>query len=311
MERDGFRANFAVVINKKTSIAMTTNEETIAMGGEKKEVKKSNASREWKNVAIGGVTGIMFGAGTAYAASKLAGDDDSTEGNHAGTGAGTHDVTVDSSDVVAVNEGQSFSDAFAQARAEVGPGGVFRWHGGVYGTYTKEEWEAMSPEEQRQFSQNAMSAAENAGEGSSVHVSTNGGTHVDPHTPEPEPTPDPTSHPGPKPTVNDPEPTADVHVVGVHDEQLADGSVVTVGKLEGDGIDSDILVVDVDRDSVFDVAISDVNSNSQIDEGEIADISGAGLRVPNVGMDPNVHTAQNDIAPDMPDYMNDADVQMA
>lgn len=310
MERDGFRANFAVVINKKTSIAMTTNEETIAMGGEKKEVKKSNASREWKNVAIGGVTGIMFGAGTAYAAGKLSdGNETAEEGNNAepGTSASTHDVTVDSSDVAAVNEGLSFNEAFEQARAAVGPGGVFRWHGSVYGTYTKDEWDAMSPEEQRQFSQNAMSAAGNAGEGSSVHVSTNGGTHVDPHTPEPKPTP----HPGPKPTVNDPEPTADVHVVGVHDEQLADGSVVTVGKLEGDGIDSDILVVDVDRDSVFDVAISDVNGNGQIDEGEIADISGAGLRVPNAGMDPNVHTAQNDIAPDMPDYMNDADVQMA
>lgn len=291
---------------------MTTNEETIAMGGEKKEVKKSNASREWKNVAIGGAAGIMFGAGSAYAAGKLAGGDEAAEeGNNAetGTGAGTHDVSVDSSDVAAVNQGQSFSDAFAQARAEVGPGGVFRWHGGVYGTYTKEEWDAMSPEEQRQFSHNAMSAAGNAGEGGSAHVNTvnanggahegqtgMGGTHVGTQAPKPTPTAD-----------NNP----DVHVVGVHDEQLADGSVVTVGKLEGEGIDNDILVVDVDRDSVFDVAISDVNGNNQIDDGEIVDISGAGLRVPNASMDSNMHTAQNDIAPDMPDYMNDADVQMA
>ena len=179
----------------------------------------------------------------------------------------------------------------------------------MYGTYTKEEWDAMSPEEQRQFSHNAMSAAGNAGEGSSAHVSTGSaheghhnitGGNVEPHTPEPAPEP--------RPAVNN---TDDVHVVGVHDEELADGSVVTVGKLEGEGIDNDILVVDVDRDSVFDVAISDVNGNNQIDDGEIVDISGAGLRVPNAGMDSNMHTAQNDIAPDMPDYMNDADVQMA
>ena len=58
---------------------MTTNEETIAMGGEKKEVKKSNASREWKNVAIGGAAGIMFGAGSAYAAGKLANGDEAAE----------------------------------------------------------------------------------------------------------------------------------------------------------------------------------------------------------------------------------------
>lgn len=278
---------------------MTTNEETIAMGGEKKEVKTNNASTDWKNVAIGSAAGIMFGAGTAYAAGKLADGDEATEeSNNAETetGADAHDVSVNSSDVASVNEGQSFSEAFEQARAEVGPGGVFCWHGGVYGTYTKDEWEAMSPEEQQQFSQNAMRAAGNTGEG--------GSAHVEPHTPEPIPVPTPK----PTPTVND---NSDVHVVGVHDEQLADGSVVTVGKLEGEGIDNDILVVDVDRDSVFDVAISDVNGNGQIDDGEIADISGAGLRVPNAGMDANVHTAQNDIAPDMPDYMNDADVQMA
>ncbi len=282
---------------------MTTNEETIAMGGEKKEVKTSNASREWKNVAIGSAAGIMFGAGTAYAAGKLADGDEATEeSNNAETetGADAHDVSVNYSDVASVNEGQSFSEAFEQARAEVGPGGVFRWHGGVYGTYTKDEWDTMSPEEQRQFSQNAMRAAGNAGEG--------GSAHVEPHTPEPIPEPVPVLRPNPTPTVND---NSDVHVVGVHDEQLADGSVVTVGKLEGEGIDNDILVVDVDRDSVFDVAISDVNGNGQIDDGEIADISGAGLRVPNAGMDANVHTAQNDIAPDMPDYINDADVQMA
>ena len=66
---------------------MTTNEETIAMGGEKKEVKKSNASREWKNVAIGGAAGIMFGAGSAYAAGKLAnGDEAAEEGNNVETG---------------------------------------------------------------------------------------------------------------------------------------------------------------------------------------------------------------------------------
>lgn len=302
---------------------MTTNEETIAMGGEKKEVKKSNASREWKNVAIGGVTGIMFGAGTAYAAGKLSdGNETAEEGNNAGTG--VHDVAVDASDVATVSEGQSFGEAFAQARAEVGSGGVFRWHGGVYGTYTKDEWDAMSPEEQRQFSQNAMSAAGTVSEGGTGSVDT---AHVEHHTQGGN-----VHHAQAENTSNGPvnSPTAqqetgshgntrpisgednDVRVVGVHDEQLDDGTVVTVGTLEGTGADTEIMVVDLDRDSVFDVAVSDLNSNGRLDEGEIADISGAGLRVPDAVADPNQQTAQNeDLAPGMPDYMSDADVQLA
>ena len=289
---------------------MATNEETIVMGGKEKEVKK-NVSREWKNVAIGGAAGIMFGAGTAYAADRMfdGGDtpeEDTADTSDAGHAAGSsHDTSVDASDVASVDEGQSFSEAFAQARAEVGPGGVFRWHGGVYCTYTKDEWEAMSPEEQHRFSQNAMRTAGNVDEDGSARVetghitNTNGDNHDD------------GTHGTNNGNVRTADDHNDVHVVGAHDEQLADGSVVTVGKLEGEGIDNDILVVDVNRDSVFDVAISDINGNGQVDEDEILDISGAGLRVPGAGADTDLHTAQNDIAPDMPDYMNDADVQMA
>jgi len=38
----------------------------------------------------------------------------------------------------------SFSEAFATARAEVGPHGVFEWRGGVYGTYYDSEWNNFS-----------------------------------------------------------------------------------------------------------------------------------------------------------------------
>lgn len=49
--------------------------------------------------------------------------------------------------VAGVNEDQSFTDAFNQARAEVGPGGVFHWHGGIYSTYTSDEWAAMTDDQ--------------------------------------------------------------------------------------------------------------------------------------------------------------------
>lgn len=307
------------------------------MSGKEKEVKKNNTSKEWKNVAIGSAAGIMFGAGSAYAAGKLsdgsvASEDSASSAEHSG-----HDVTVEASDVAAVNQGQSFDAAFAQARAAVGSGGVFRWHGGVYGTYTKDEWDAMSPEEQQQFSQNAMRTAGTVSEGSTSSVET---AHVQPHQAHEAQQPqeahqahegaggsqhaqnanangetgrDGSPQPGTENQGNAHQTAQgdnDVHVVGVHEEQLGDGSVVTVGTIEGAGSDPDILVVDLNRDDTFDVAMSDLNNNGQIDDGEVVDISGIGLRVPNAAADPNLHTALNeDLAPGMPDYMNDADVQ--
>ena len=44
-------------------------------------------------------------------------------------------------------------EAFEAARAEVGPGGVFLWHGGLYNTYTDDEWNSMSIDEKNDFAQ--------------------------------------------------------------------------------------------------------------------------------------------------------------
>lgn len=74
---------------------------------------------------------------------------------------------------------------------------------------------------------------------------------------------------------------------------------------------------------VFDVAISNRNDNGQIDDNEVVDISDRQLSVTDFalasamqqeGSDPAQpqmanNTQQDHIAEDMPDYMNDADVQ--
>lgn len=49
-------------------------------------------------------------------------------------------------------DNMSFNDAFAHARAEVGPHGVFEWRGGVYGTYYREEWNSLPESYREQFS---------------------------------------------------------------------------------------------------------------------------------------------------------------
>ena len=46
----------------------------------------------------------------------------------------------------------TFSQAFAEARHEVGPGGVFHWHGNLYSTYTSAEWGRLTSDQQSDFS---------------------------------------------------------------------------------------------------------------------------------------------------------------
>ncbi|MBR4388752.1 MAG: hypothetical protein IKT00_06200 [Prevotella sp.] len=66
----------------------------------------------------------------------------------------THPVTphfVAEAPVAVVSDGMSFADAFAAARAQVGAGGVFEWHGGVFSTYYENEWDGMTPQQQHHF----------------------------------------------------------------------------------------------------------------------------------------------------------------
>lgn len=49
------------------------------------------------------------------------------------------------------NDDMSFAKAFATARAEVGPGGVFEWRGGVYNTFYESEWNRLSESSKETF----------------------------------------------------------------------------------------------------------------------------------------------------------------
>ena len=46
--------------------------------------------------------------------------------------------------IAQVDDNVSFATAFADARAQVGPGGAFEWRGHVYNTFYEEEWNSMS-----------------------------------------------------------------------------------------------------------------------------------------------------------------------
>lgn len=214
----------------------------------------------WKPVTISGMTGILMGAGTMFASQKLTTDD--------------MPAVVESSEkplLEASVEGcQSFREAFQTARAELGAGGVFRWHGNIYNTYTTEEWNAMSTEEKNLFAQrvkpevsaadidtNQIAKTESADEDVKV-ASVQQEEHVASARVVAE---------GPTQVKSDDD---DVRVIGYGDVDLVDGRSVTVEELEING--QRVAIIDVDKDGVGDFAMSDLNHNNRADEGEVIDL---------------------------------------
>lgn len=118
--------------------------------------EKEQNGNVWKYVTLGGVSGIFMGAGMLYAgqaAAKQLDTEEKTDEVAIPEQGETSHTLENGLKVAAVNDDLSFGEAFAQARAEVGPGGVFHWHGGIYNTYTAAEWNAMSVGEKHDFAQ--------------------------------------------------------------------------------------------------------------------------------------------------------------
>lgn len=231
--------------------------------------------------------------------------------------------------VAHVDESLSFADAFAQARAEVGPGGVFHWHGGVFNTYTEAEWDSMPASDRSDFAQHVAPEVHH-------HTPQNDMAQNDTHKQDPEslpnededniivePEPEPENPEGETIPVNNgggEEPTYDVHFLGVQTTENEDGSQMNVGYAVIDN--ENVAFVDMDGDEMFDVRISDDNQNGEIDREEVIDVSDRELSVGDFAdlaiaqgnsedgsfnPDPSVEP-QDDLAQDTPDYVNDADV---
>ena len=258
----------------------------------------------WRKVAIGGATGLVLGVGvsTLSAATPNAtadvnetGDDaeeaPSTAGETAATAVGdvavvanaaaaggvagiaeeassnSHNAIVDSDMSLATNvsDDMSFSQAFASARAEVGSGGAFEWHGKIYSTYYAEEWDSMSAADKAEYN--------------SHFAWNNSGTRHDPHGDIAYGNGQPGSHEVPTDTTtyaDEHEP--EVQVLGVvHDDEYN----MNIGGVNIDG--QNVILADIDNDRTFDIAASDLNHNGQLDYGEVVDISHAGITTGDVG----------------------------
>lgn len=113
----------------------------------------------WTRRAIDGKVGILVGtaggAATAYAVTDngVESTEEAAETDGAPEAASTgKPVVLDEAHLAHnVSDNMSFAQAFAAARAEVGPGGVFTWRGGVYGTYYENEWNAMDADDRARY----------------------------------------------------------------------------------------------------------------------------------------------------------------
>ena len=198
-----------------------------------------------------------------------------------------------------VNDDMSFTEAFNTARTEVGPGGAFEWHGNIYHTYNKAEWDNMSDDDKAAFGQHFSwtgSATAQNDEVEVVNVHTAGHTtgHTTGHTaghataqtetaqvqpvaqgPQGDEPNYITGNQGPQPqpvASNEPHTVSEeseVQILGVsHDDETG----YTFAQLSVDNHDA--IMVDINGDHEFDVLAVDFNDNGKLDDNEYADISG-------------------------------------
>lgn len=168
-----------------------------------------------------------------------------------------------------VNDDMSFSEAFAAAREELGPGGIFSWNGHTYNTYYQDEWEGMSTAEHQEYfaSINPEGAPPVAGEESNEQVAANDadGTPADdqqihqagPDTNDPQ---QPTGGTGTSQNTSGadtPSPESP-EVVGIDDS--------------GDGV-PDAYLIDTDGDGYAEAVAIDQNQND-IPEAVLVDTDG-------------------------------------
>lgn len=283
---------------------MATNETTT--GTARKDGLK------WKEVTIGGVSGILLGGAGSFAAtaSTLGNPDDVVDENaeeNVETSAEENATAEEAAHVVAhgnvatgVNDNMSFNEAFAAARSEVGAGGCFVWHGNVYGTYYANEWNSMSPAQRDEFASQTAGVDTSHSHATYAHHST--ASHTEQHvTPEKE---------------ESGEEDMTVEVLGVEQVQHEDGSVSNIGAASVNG--QAVYFIDVDgQDNEFELMATDVNANGSLEENEITDISDQHMQVSQfqemaqasengtgTGNEVEEYYASND---NLPDYVNDAD----
>lgn len=223
----------------------------------------------WKPVTIGGITGILMGAGAMYGVQSMTSDSKELA---SGADGGLKVATVDDS--------MSFAHAFDAARAQVGAGGVFTWRGNIYNTYTADEWKAVSDDDKHLLAErvkpeipaadvDTKQVAEEQVTNDDVQIARDD-AQTQNHDVEIQPgrVNDADTH---ETTWNDlAQNENDVRIVGFKDVPIGYDQSVIMQELDING--QRVAVIDVDKDGEPDLAMTDLNHNQQMDEGEVIDL---------------------------------------
>jgi hypothetical protein len=164
----------------------------------------------------------------------------------------------------------SFDEAFAAARAEAGgPGGVFEWRGGLYGTFSADEWSELSDDDKAEYGSKVTDilAEYEFGheEETNVEVTPENNTGA-----EFEVTPE--DNPG-----------ADVEVEVVNTWEITDasGDQMNVAHMSVDG--HEVALIDQDGDGVYETMAYDENQDGTIDETDMFNIEDQGFTTDEIG----------------------------
>lgn len=309
--------------NEDTQFVDVTNKEQKAdTATSNNEVKTKSAKGTWKRAAAGAASGLLIGGvstflmGMKQSDANHDGGDKPEVGNHKEELSNPEWVDDQVQVATSVNDDMSFGEAFAAARAEVGPGGCFEWHGNVYGTYTADEWNSMTAEQRAEYSDHfswnhidhsASNVAQHSTHSNNTSTQTETASndddievvsvnHTDNHNDLAG-----TQHTTDQAEVVDvAQADPEVEILGVvHDSDTG----ANIGGMTVDG--QEVILIDVDGDMGFDYMAADVNGNGQVDQEELVDIQGQGLTVNDLGGFSNP-TGEMLASNDAPDYTSDA-----
>lgn len=246
---------------------MKTNEETFYENVGKKNVTENILNEEKQETAsdrdnimkraimLGGaiLAGGSLGGGIAYATSQST----------------SKPETEEVFEIIDEGNEKSFEQAFNDAREQLGPGAAFRWRGGVYSTYTKEEWENMSDEEQEAFNSKVRPIMSESDKDPNHYRAS--ATHNEPE------------HNHHKEVVEN------TRVTHHDDFDISSEKVVeiqgrSVVMANGTHNGKDIVLLDLDKDGRYDVMVEDLNDDGSVTDNEYIDISGRQINVHNTAL---------------------------
>lgn len=272
-------------------------EQEINLEEERTVVEQQNGSMPetgksgvWKNVIIGGVPGVILGtAGTVFAQEVI---NTNNPENQEEESSNTDYVAPQVTGVAmaeSVNDDMSFGEAFAAARAEVGPGGAFEWHGNLYNTYSAAEWEAMSDEDRQTFANSVFNVQSNEDKPAEESQEQNQ---------EQNPTETPVSNDG-----EGAGEAADVQIQQVGTYVSDEGEIVNVAIASVN--DHDAAFIDENNDGYIDSIMVDANDNGVIEDSEVIETPNSDLNMSQLTA--VAESSDGPIYDGTPDYTNDAD----